>query len=455
VCEALPASILTRLSALGGELAELAARHRDAPLAEQERAVLAALRAAAPDLLGAVVRLSLSRLDPRLARARERCPDCGVRARARDWRPRRVRTICGEVVFARPWYACAACGRGWSPADAALGLEPGARLSPELGAWVARVGAEATSFARAGGLLGLLAGLEVGPETVRHHAERRGAALEAAQRAEAAAVEAEREPAGPVEPAPGTLLVEADGVMIRELDGWREAKVGLVAGLVGGRATAASYVAAREGPEAFGPRLLAEAARRGAREVVGWEPAPGDDPAAPRVPPLAVLPAVVVLGDGAPWIWNLAAEHFGRRTEIVDFFHAAEHAWAAAKALHGEGRPEAAAWADARLTELSARGAGPVLAALEAAEPPDAEAAEALRKERGYFRANAARMAYPEFRARGLPIGSGPVESAARHVVQRRLKVAGARWSDPGAQAMLALCAHLASDRPLPDLPAA
>ncbi len=68
-----------------------------------------------------------------------------------------------------------------------------------------------------------------------------------------------------------------------------------------------------------------------------------------------------------------------------------------------------------------------------------------LWRERGYFRTNAARMAYPTFVAEGLPIGSGAVESAAKHLVQRRMKRPGARWSPAGAQAILTLSAHLAS----------
>lgn len=455
MCETLPAPMLARLSALGAELAAVAQRHRDAPLDEQEQAVLEAVRGALPELLGAVLRLSLSSLDPRQGRVRHACPGCGARARVQGWRERRVTTVCGTVRFERPWCVCAGCGRGWSPADAALGLAPHARLSAGLDGWLAQLGAQATSFARASGLLGLLAGLAVGPETVRRHAERAGAALEAEQQAALAHVAAEREPAGPLDPAPGTLVVEADGVQVRYTDGWHEVKVGLVAGLVDGELTAPSYVAAREGPERFGPRLLAEAARRGALEVVGWEHAPGDDPGDPRVPPLAVLRDVTVLGDGAPWIWGLAAEHFGRRTEVVDFFHAAEHAWAAAKALHGPDTPEARAWAEARIHDLLDHGPGPVLAALARAEAPGPEAAEVLRKERGYFETNAARMAYPAVRAAGLPIGSGPVESAAKHVVQQRLKVAGARWSAAGARAMLALCAYLASGRSLTARPAA
>ena len=57
-----------------------------------------------------------------------------------------------------------------------------------------------------------------------------------------------------------------------------------------------------------------------------------------------------------------------------------------------------------------------------------------LRAERTYFRNNAERMAYPEFRLDGLPIGSGAIESAADHLVQRRMKRAGMRWSEAGAR---------------------
>lgn len=77
-----------------------------------------------------------------------------------------------------------------------------------------------------------------------------------------------------------------------------------------------------------------------------------------------------------------------------------------------------------------------------AAAEPGAEA-EALRLARHYVRANAARIDYPTVRAAGLPIGSGPVESAGKHLVHLRLKRPGARWSEPGAAALLALRASL------------
>jgi Arc/MetJ family transcription regulator len=158
---------------------------------------------------------------------------------------------------------------------------------------------------------------------------------------------------------------------------------------------------------------------------------------------------VAILADGAPWIWNLAAEHFGERVEIVDFYHAAEHLWTVARALEGAETP-AAAWAETRRHELRHQGAAPVLRALGQAAPTTPEATETVRLARGYFRTNADRMAYPTFRAAGLPIGSGAVESSARHLVQQRMKRAGMRWSNVGAAGMLALLAHRASGRPMP-----
>ena len=84
-----------------------------------------------------------------------------------------------------------------------------------------------------------------------------------------------------------------------------------------------------------------------------------------------------------------------------------------------------------------------------AACAPDEEAAEILRRERGYVRTNAARMAYPSFRERGVPIGSGAIESGARHLVQQRMKRPGVRWSKAGAQGVLTIRCQLLSDRPI------
>lgn len=442
VDDALPGGIVARVQALGTELVALAQRLRDRPLVEQEHAVLATVRQTLPRLLEAVVHASVSPLDAGLSQVRRRCPTCERRVRVQSWRPRQVQTVCGPVTLQRPWYVCQVCGHGFSPVDATLDLPPRARLSAGFEAWLVRLGA-ATTFRDAVAVLHDLTGLAVAPDTVRQHSIAAGTALEDAQQAASTRVRATQDAAEPVEAAPGTLVVEAAGVMVRYRDGWHEVKVGVVGGTTAeGHLAAASYIAAREGAEHFGPRLLAEAARRGALDVVRW--------VGPRTPggrSLAVLRPVHVVGDGAPWIWNLAADHFGERTEVVDFYHASQHLWAVARALCGDGTPEAATWATGRIGALYEQGVPPVRAALAAAQAPTPAAAEVLRLERGYFATNANRMDYPAIREQGLPIGSGAVESSAKHVIQHRMKRPGQRWSEHGGRAMCALRAAIASGR--------
>jgi hypothetical protein len=442
MAEALPSRIVARVLTLAEELQAIGQRQRDASLADHEAAVLAVVRAALPALLTAVVEAATSALDPGVATVRRRCPRCGGRVRVDSWRPRQVRTVCGPIRLRRPWYTCRPCGHGFSPVDATLAVPVRARLSEALSGWVVRLGAT-TTFREAAALLADLTGVEVAADTIRAQSEQCGTRLAAAE-ATVAQVQATREAADPVAPAPGTLVVEADGVMVRYRDGWHEVKVGLVGGVVDGELVAPSYVAAREEVACFGPRLLAEAARRGALAVIGWA-----GPLGGRS--LAVLRPVHLVADGAPWIWGMAEEHFGRRTEVVDFYHASQHLWEAARAVHGMEGGEVTAWAHARRHELYKHGVAPVRAALTAARASTPAAAETLRRERGYFATNAARMDYPAIRRRGLPIGSGAVESSAKHVVQQRMKRAGQRWSDDGGRAMLALRAHTASGRnPLP-----
>jgi hypothetical protein len=437
----LPSSaMIAQLDALGRTLTALATTHHDAPLASLEDAVLTAIRGALPGLLTEVIRLNTRALQEPQAHWPQFCPHCAAKAQVHSMRSRTVQTICGPISFERPWYLCRHCGHGFSPADATLTLESRRRTSPGLDSWLLDLGAR-LAFREAAGLLERLTGLAVSAETIRQHTERTGARLEAAADAGSAAVQHTGQAAEPVDRAPGTLVVETDGVMVRYLDGWHEVKLGLVAGLENGELQAPSYLALRRSAELFGPRLLAEAARRGALTEIGWE---GSTVRGGR----PVWPDVVVVGDGAPWIWKLAAEHFGRHTEIVDFYHASEHLWSVAKALYEE-EPVASGWAQARIHELHEQGSEPVLQLLRATHAPAGEAAEVLRRERAYIQTNAARMAYPRFREQGLPNGSGAIESGAKHLVQQRMKLPGARWSEAGAQGVLAVRCRLLSGLPV------
>ncbi len=447
----LPEEIVQPLVQLGRALLAHARVHRDHGLDEHELGVLAAWRAVAPAMLEAVLQVATTGLEHNPRPMAARCPGCQQRRGVQSHRRRQVQTRLGPIRLRRWWHHCWTCGRGWSPPDQALGLTAYQQTSTGLARWQAALGA-VTTFREAAWLLGELAGVHVGSETLRTQAERIGTELEGQHRAVMAYVEQAHEPpAAEHDPAPGMLVVETDGVMVRyrdrHLDGalvdgdWHEVKLGVIGGWQEHHLRGPSYVAAREPAVAFAPRLGAEAARRGALDVVSWHPWDGTP---------ADLRPVVVLGDGAKWIWEHIAPLFGpERIEIVDWYHASEHIWTTAKALHGEDTPETKAWAKSALDRLWQGGPTPMLSWFDATQPSTASGGWVLKRERSYFRTNATRMQYPSFREQQLPIGSGAVESSAKHLVQQRMKHAGSRWSDLGARAILDLRCHLLSGRSL------
>lgn len=447
----LPDEIVQPLLQLGRALMTHVRAHRDTGLAGHEDGVLAAWRVVAPRVLEGVLQLATTGLEQTARPLASRCPGCEQRRGVQSQRKRQLQTRLGSIRLKRWWHHCWKCGHGWSPPDQALGLVAYQQTSTGLARWQAALGA-VTTFREAARLLGDLAGVEVGSETLRTQAERIGTELEGKQRAVMADVERTHEPpTGEHDPAPGRLVIEADGVMVRyrdrHLDGapvegdWHEVKVGLAGGWLDGQLRTPSYVAAREPAPAFARRLGADAARRGALDVVKWHPWDGTP---------AELRPVVVLGDGAKWIWEHVATLFGEeRTEIVDWYHASEHLWTVAKAVHGDDTPETKAWAKIALDHLWQTGAEAVLEWFDATQPGTTAAGDVLKREHGYFSTNVARMQYHSFREQHLPIGSGAVEASAKHLVQQRMKHAGSRWSDLGARAILDLRCHLLSGRSL------
>lgn len=151
---------------------------------------------------------------------------------------------------------------------------------------------------------------------------------------------------------------------------------------------------------------------------------------------------VVILGDGAPWIWKQAEEHFPGAVQIVDLYHAEEHVWQVARASFGPQTEAAAVWAkDA--CDLLVHGKIEELVIAIAALPPIApnpgESRSVPEKAVDYFTTNAQRMRYQTFRAQGMHVGSGIAEAACKTVVATRLKRSGMRWTPGGLDVLLPL----------------
>ena len=331
------------------------------------------------------------------------------------------------------------CGHGRFPRDAALGMA-GTDLSPAVQR-MASTAASMVSFAEASTLLEELAGVPVGTKHVERTAEAVGRAI--------ARDEARAPDAPAAAPAPTAYLgLDGTGIPVRKSetagrkgkqeDGTartREVKLVLVwtaeqqdeEGRPRRDPGSVSYSAAVESaasrdtdpqPSVFARRVRREADRRGF-------------PSADRQ---------VVIGDGAPWIWNLAAEQFPHAVQIVDLFHAKERLWDLAKALFPGERTRIESWAEARCGELDQGSFHALLQAVDAQAKHCEEAAQCAE----YFRNNRSRMRYPEFRTQGLCVGSGVVEAGCRTVAGTRLKRSGMQWSVAGANAILALrCCRL------------
>ena len=162
----------------------------------------------------------------------------------------------------------------------------------------------------------------------------------------------------------------------------------------------------------------------------------------------------VLICDGARSIWKYAetSERFDGYEKLVDYWHTLEHLSLAAEALFGKSTKEANAWYDQYADKLLDEddGAARVLRSMDyhartqRLSPPRREN---LNKQRTYFVNNGARMRYAEFRRRGLPIGSGPVEAACKSLIKTRLCRSGMRWSKDGGQAVLDLQTYVKSNR--------
>jgi hypothetical protein len=364
----------------------------------------------------------------------------GHAAEFTDYRSKEVVTVLSKIRVNRAYYHCAICKAGTLPKDSDLDIVS-TSFSPGVRRLMARVGGK-EAFDEGRRDLESLAGIFVKTKEVERVSESIGEEIEAVARRERKAVLSGK--VVPIQPVP-RMYVAVDGTGVpmvpHETEGrkgkdetgrakTREAKLGCVFTQVGvdseGRPIrdegSTTYVGAIETAEEFGQRIFTESIRRGAR----------------------YSKQMVVLGDGAPWIWNIASEHFPSAVEIVDLYHAREHLSELAKVIYGPGSKMTRQWADARIAELDVGNVEAVLAAMARLRPGNDTLKDEVRRAIRYFQTNADRMRYREFRSHGLFVGSGVIEAGCKTIAGRRLKQSGMRWTVKGANAILALrCCEL------------
>ena len=340
---------------------------------------------------------------------------------------REIETLFGPLTLRRNYYHAAATGQGRYPLDEALKLA--GPYTPALARLMSRAGAQ-TGFESGSADLRVYAGLAIQRRQIHRLMQTIGPAVLRAMEAAPADT-----PAAPIP----VLYVEVDGTgapMVpaalagrkgKQPDGTaktREVKLGCVftqhgtdaEGQPVRDAASTTYLCGLETAGDFGTRLRQEARRRG----------------------LGQSERVVLLGDGAAWVWELGRVNFSCAIEILDYYHAREHLSRLIEALVGTGTPAAA--------KLQARWEswlwnGEVSRLLKTARQRSRAGGDApkaaVATELGYFDKNRARMRYGEFRQQGLFIGSGVVEAGCKTVVGQRAKQSGMCWSEAGLLAVL------------------
>ena len=367
---------------------------------------------------------------------------CGQPARYKGKQPRSIVTLHGVLVVRRAVYHCRACQHTFAPHDRVLRVDSG-QTSLSVRRQVAYLSA-LLPFAQAATPLEMLTQVALSPASVARIACSVGNALRTAQQKQVEAHHADRLPE-PMEKRVKRLYIGLDGVFVPLREAYKrdqsrgelvcrygECKRGIVyeakPDATGRDAllTSKAYTATLGNAEAFGPQLATLAHQQGHHQTQD----------------------VVVLADGAAWIWQIAGKQFTRATQIVDFFHASEHLAQVAEARFGQNTAEGKVWLSARQAELLDDKVKAVLENLRAWQPSNRGKKELRRTTYNYFAGNAHRMQYKTFRDKGYYIGSGVVEAGCKQVVTQRMKLAGMHWRQETAEAILTLRANQLSSQP-------
>ena len=358
-----------------------------------------------------------------------------------------IQTRFGSIHVQRARGYCRRCRKWRFPADTLLGLPEEGTQSPSVQEMAALTVSKMPA-AEAEQVVERLAGVKISAATLGRAARQQG------QRAQEEREQLDQKmstPEGrtqqdkdlqlqlPLEPF--TLVIELDAWNIRERDDWGQSaalrargqepsrwhwayggtcfRLNQRAQSATGRPTILSrgYVMTRGGVDALKEQLWAEAMRHG----------------------LGRANEVLIVADGAVWIWNLAADRFPGARQRVDFYHVSQHLWAVAHTLHSDDEAAARAWVQPLLAKLKADESCEVITELEELQARlEGVRAQAVEKELSYLQSHRERMDYGRAQQKGEPLGSGAMESTCRQY-QCRFKRTGQFWSQTGDEALMCL----------------
>jgi hypothetical protein len=351
-------------------------------------------------------------------------------------RSKNIQTLFGPIEIQRDYFYSPCAGHGRLPLDQALGLMDGS--SPGLVRLASRAAAR-SGYQAASQDLNALAGINIDSRQIQRIVQQSGPMI---------GQQLLRGPCVIEKPIP-IIYVEVDGtgvpMMPKELAGrkgkqpdgsskTREVKLGCVftqtttdeEGNPLRDHLSTTYMASFESSESFGLKIRNEAQRRG----------------------IGSARAVVFIGDGAAWVWELARLNFPGAICILDFYHAVEHLNDLCKSLYAGSERLISAMQERWYDQMENDGIEDVIAsARRRLLEMDSLVQPEIEKQIAYFENNKGRMLYKTYRQNGCFYGSGVVEAGCKTVVGQRLKQSGMLWSEPGGENVLQLRCALLGNR--------
>lgn len=364
-----------------------------------------------------LLRLWLDMLSEQYTTSEWDCPMCDEKARYERQRQAQMRTMLGTVTYKRAVYVCD-CGHRHYPMDEDLGLRPN-KMSAELERLAAQMGVN-LPFTQASDLFEELTLVSLSDQSIDKATQAYGEAAYEVEQDQAEAATAGDTPST----TPLRLYGSIDGGRVRtrapqgEEQPWREVKIGAWFQARGVppshpdeewtiQAHDISYYTDICPAEDFGALFWASGAACGAENAA----------------------ELIILGDGAQWIWELVDLHFPHAIQIVDWFHACEYLMPVAKQAFDDSDQQQQ-WLKSTRDALWHGELETVIAACQAHVNPDLPTKhDAAQRAVTYYTNNQHRMHYETYRQQGYQIGSGTIESAVKQIAAQRMKVSGARWN--------------------------
>jgi len=350
------------------------------------------------------------------------CPHC---LQGNAWykgeRTRHILTMGGSLLFKRRYYYCRHCKKGICPSDSARALPQNTRFTTCVQQEVAFLCA-CLPFEQATKTLSRLCHLVLSPASAQRlcREQAHSMASDFVQSRDKRMLPLAFVPLSSLPqslPKPEVLYVMADGVHTPMQKGsWQEMKVGVVRSLFkDGRVDQESQFVNHLGNcHDFGAQWESLAINAGS----------------------LMAKHLVMIGDGAVWLWNIATQRFPQAVQILDFWHALEYVGKVARVAFGEGTQAGKVWLLKRSAEMKKSAWVCFFAALELVRDLAGDCvADVVR----YFGNNSCRMDYALYLRSGFCIGSGLAESSCKRIVTQRLKGSGMHWSEGGAQGMAGL----------------